>query len=232
MTTVNDALARTPGVRLSEHQERTLRSWPLDRIRPKSIALGLISLCAEIDHLRAAQARHAPSDARCWRLGDNGDGRQWWTILTDDGEIVAQALSREDAQAIVAAHNAGLAAAAPDDDVVRAAERLLSAHSLYFKDRASYDRHVADVLTVARAVLALRAERERLVAALQAQQSLNGWLLPRLETLMTEVDRPLGGIDRAPDWIREQMQFVDAVLDATRSAPAGPSAGPEDAGRR
>ncbi len=42
------------GLRLGLVQEERLRAWPKDRIRPKSVALGLISLLAEVDALRAA----------------------------------------------------------------------------------------------------------------------------------------------------------------------------------
>lgn len=40
------------GLRLSNAQDQTLRRWPLERIRPKSVALGLRSLIAEVDALR------------------------------------------------------------------------------------------------------------------------------------------------------------------------------------
>lgn len=40
------------GLRLGALQERRLRAWPKDRIRPKSVALGVISLLAEVDRLR------------------------------------------------------------------------------------------------------------------------------------------------------------------------------------
>jgi hypothetical protein len=39
------------GLRLGVEQERRLRAWPKDRIRPKSVALGVISLLAEVDAL-------------------------------------------------------------------------------------------------------------------------------------------------------------------------------------
>lgn len=45
--------ARISGLRLGVEQERRLRAWPADRIRPKSIALGVRSLLAEVDALRA-----------------------------------------------------------------------------------------------------------------------------------------------------------------------------------
>lgn len=41
------------GLRLSSAQDRLLRRWPLSRIRPKSVALGMRSLIAEVDTLRA-----------------------------------------------------------------------------------------------------------------------------------------------------------------------------------
>lgn len=41
-----------PGLRLGVEQERRLRLWPKDRIRPKSVALGVISLLAEVQALR------------------------------------------------------------------------------------------------------------------------------------------------------------------------------------
>ena len=44
------------GLRLGALQEKRLRAWPKDRIRPKSVALGVISLLSEIDHLRAEVA--------------------------------------------------------------------------------------------------------------------------------------------------------------------------------
>lgn len=40
------------GLRLGERQEQVLRGWPLERIRPKSVALGVRSLIAEVDALR------------------------------------------------------------------------------------------------------------------------------------------------------------------------------------
>lgn len=40
------------GLRLGDVQEQRLRAWPKDRIRPKSVALGVISLLAEVDALR------------------------------------------------------------------------------------------------------------------------------------------------------------------------------------
>jgi len=46
-----------PGLRLGIAQERQLRRWPLERIKPKSVALGVRSLFAEIDALRAAKCR-------------------------------------------------------------------------------------------------------------------------------------------------------------------------------
>lgn len=41
------------GLRLGTLQERRLRAWPKDRVRPKSVALGVISLLAEVDALRS-----------------------------------------------------------------------------------------------------------------------------------------------------------------------------------
>jgi hypothetical protein len=52
-----DADARH-GLRLGVVQEQRLRQWPKDRIRPKSVALGVMSLLAEVDALRA-EARQA-----------------------------------------------------------------------------------------------------------------------------------------------------------------------------
>jgi hypothetical protein len=52
MTTTDDVLTRTPSLRLGPHQEQVLRRWPIERIRPKSVALGIVSLFAEIDALR------------------------------------------------------------------------------------------------------------------------------------------------------------------------------------
>ena len=43
----------TRGLRLSAAQEQALRRWPTERIRPKSVALGVLSLLAEVDALRA-----------------------------------------------------------------------------------------------------------------------------------------------------------------------------------
>lgn len=39
-------------MRLGVRQEQMLRAWPKDRIRPKSVALGVISLLAEVEALR------------------------------------------------------------------------------------------------------------------------------------------------------------------------------------
>lgn len=44
------------GLRLGIEQERRLRMWPKDRIRPKSVALGVISLLAEVVALRQERA--------------------------------------------------------------------------------------------------------------------------------------------------------------------------------
>lgn len=44
------------GLRLGVEQEKRLRAWPKDRIRPKSVALGVMSLLAEVDALRAELA--------------------------------------------------------------------------------------------------------------------------------------------------------------------------------
>lgn len=44
------------GLRLSDAQDSTLRRWPMERIRPKSVALGVRSLFAEVDALRAENA--------------------------------------------------------------------------------------------------------------------------------------------------------------------------------
>lgn len=44
------------GLRLSNAQDQTLRRWPLDRIRPKAVALGVRSLIAEVDALRERAA--------------------------------------------------------------------------------------------------------------------------------------------------------------------------------
>ena len=39
-----------------------------------------------------------------WNIDEqSGDGRQWWTIVTENGEIVAQAVLRCDAERIVSA---------------------------------------------------------------------------------------------------------------------------------
>lgn len=35
-----------------------------------------------------------------WKVADNGDGRQWWTITDEHGEILAQAILRADAERI------------------------------------------------------------------------------------------------------------------------------------
>lgn len=51
--TVDEVLAREPGYRLGGIQERRLRRWPLDRIRPKGVADGLVAVFAEVDALRA-----------------------------------------------------------------------------------------------------------------------------------------------------------------------------------
>lgn len=59
LTAEVDAVDRTTaggyygGLRLSDAQDETLRRWPLDRIRPKTVALGVRSLLAEVDALRA-----------------------------------------------------------------------------------------------------------------------------------------------------------------------------------
>ena len=60
-----EAGAYSNGLRLGMMQERTLRRWPLERIRPKSVALGLRSLLAEVDALRAErdEARAALAQA-------------------------------------------------------------------------------------------------------------------------------------------------------------------------
>jgi hypothetical protein len=56
------------GLRLGLGQERGLRRWPANRIRPKSIALGVRSLFAEVDALRiqlaASEAALARAEAR------------------------------------------------------------------------------------------------------------------------------------------------------------------------
>lgn len=51
--TVDEVLAREPGYRLDDRLERRLRGWPLDRIKPKGVADGLVALFAEVDALRA-----------------------------------------------------------------------------------------------------------------------------------------------------------------------------------
>jgi hypothetical protein len=48
------------GLRLGLGQERGLRRWPANRIRPKSIALGVRSLFAEVDALRIQLAADDP----------------------------------------------------------------------------------------------------------------------------------------------------------------------------
>lgn len=64
MTTAERVAAGLPsGLRLGAEQERRLRRWPKDRIRPKSVALGVISLLAEVDHLRAELADQAANAA-------------------------------------------------------------------------------------------------------------------------------------------------------------------------
>lgn len=40
------------GLRLSNAQDETLRHWPLERIKPKAVALGVRFLFAEVDSLR------------------------------------------------------------------------------------------------------------------------------------------------------------------------------------
>lgn len=40
------------GLRLGVRQEQRLRDWPKERIRPKSVALGVMSLLAEVEALR------------------------------------------------------------------------------------------------------------------------------------------------------------------------------------
>lgn len=51
----NETAAQRSGLRLGREQERRLRAWPTGRIRPKSVALGVLSLLAEVDALRAVQ---------------------------------------------------------------------------------------------------------------------------------------------------------------------------------
>lgn len=51
-------------LRLGRVQEQRLRQWPKDRIRPKSVALGVMSLLAEVDALRAE--RDALREALQW----------------------------------------------------------------------------------------------------------------------------------------------------------------------
>ena len=41
------------GLRLGALQEQRLRAWPTERIRPKSVALGVRSLLAEVSALRS-----------------------------------------------------------------------------------------------------------------------------------------------------------------------------------
>jgi hypothetical protein len=40
------------GLRLGVLQEQRMREWPKERIRPKSVALGVLSLLADVDALR------------------------------------------------------------------------------------------------------------------------------------------------------------------------------------
>lgn len=53
----------TPAEPLSPHMERLMRQWPRERIAPKTVARGLDALLAEIDRLRAENARLAGWDA-------------------------------------------------------------------------------------------------------------------------------------------------------------------------
>lgn len=61
------------GLRLGKEQERRLRAWPKDRIRPKSVALGVISLLAEVDALRAELGRVVAMLDEYAGQCDNGD---------------------------------------------------------------------------------------------------------------------------------------------------------------
>jgi hypothetical protein len=57
------------GLRLSEAQDRALRSWPRERIRPKSVALGVMSLLAELDATRQ-ELETARAERDKLRLGE------------------------------------------------------------------------------------------------------------------------------------------------------------------
>lgn len=59
-TTARADASEPSGLRLGLLQEQKLRAWPKDRIRPKSIATGVISLLAEIDALRGEAAQREP----------------------------------------------------------------------------------------------------------------------------------------------------------------------------
>lgn len=69
MTTAERVAAGLPsGLRLGIAQERALRQWPKERIRPKSVALGVISLLAEVDHLRAELADLRQKYGALWNV--------------------------------------------------------------------------------------------------------------------------------------------------------------------
>ena len=77
-----------------------------------------------------------------WKIGDQGDGRQWWTILTQDGEIVAQAVMRSDAEQIVADHNEVLQAAGR----VRALRQALEAMQIQVDALVHYDKNISPMV--------------------------------------------------------------------------------------
>ena len=68
-----------------------------------------------------------------WNIDEqSGDGRQWWTIVTENGEIVAQVVMRHDADRIIQAVNSRAGLEAENARLVEAGTNLYHAVMMAF----------------------------------------------------------------------------------------------------